>query len=427
MASKTIGKTAWVIAAPDGIISSRCGIGVVVHSFFEAFDELLLQARSLSGNVAIHAIGIALDRSSADRDDEIERRVRLVCGQRGGALHLVSNTKPARYATDVFSSTVYEREIDEWRHCSRRVANHVDEISGQYERTHVILHDTMLLATLAFCKRLSGRSFLWIAHSLGAFFSGSLSAQALEIEREVLSAVAARDDIFFGYIGEQVRQSLIEDYNLPTERLVAITNGIFHKSARFTPVPIDQYIPAHAKVIFAFGRADHQKGFDLLLAAFANVHSRLPDHHLILLAPQGQDESYAEFLKSQLSDVPASRFTIIDRFIENFPQAMLVHDQLDMVVLPSRFEANSIAGLEASAFTRSSVAVIYSDIQCFVDAFRGRPNAICLEELTVTALEKALEKARQERREVDGGAANENSFVRNTAAAIDAFAVHEVD
>jgi GalNAc-alpha-(1->4)-GalNAc-alpha-(1->3)-diNAcBac-PP-undecaprenol alpha-1,4-N-acetyl-D-galactosaminyltransferase len=94
--------------------------------------------------------------------------------------------------------------------------------------------------------------------------------------------------------------------------------------------------------LIAMGRLRPQKGFDLLLAAFAKVRSKYPDWHLTILG-EGSMRSELEALRAQLGlcecvHMPGS--------VKNVNAHLR---QADLFVMPSRFEGFPMALCEAMA------------------------------------------------------------------------------
>jgi GalNAc-alpha-(1->4)-GalNAc-alpha-(1->3)-diNAcBac-PP-undecaprenol alpha-1,4-N-acetyl-D-galactosaminyltransferase len=94
--------------------------------------------------------------------------------------------------------------------------------------------------------------------------------------------------------------------------------------------------------LIAMGRLRPQKGFDLLLKAFAQIQAKYPDWHLTILG-EGTMQAELEELRTQLG--------LIDRVhlpgsVKNVNAYLR---QADLFVLPSRFEGFPMAVCEAMA------------------------------------------------------------------------------
>jgi GalNAc-alpha-(1->4)-GalNAc-alpha-(1->3)-diNAcBac-PP-undecaprenol alpha-1,4-N-acetyl-D-galactosaminyltransferase len=92
----------------------------------------------------------------------------------------------------------------------------------------------------------------------------------------------------------------------------------------------------------AMGRLHPQKGFDLLLAAFAKTRSNYPDWHLTILG-EGQMRAELETLRAQLGLVECVH---LPGSVKNVDAHLR---QADLFVMPSRFEGFPMALCEAMA------------------------------------------------------------------------------
>jgi glycosyltransferase involved in cell wall biosynthesis len=134
--------------------------------------------------------------------------------------------------------------------------------------------------------------------------------------------------------------------------------------------------------IFALGRHVHQKGFDVLLRAMAQV----PDSHDLILAGDGPDRGSLEALAAELG--LADRVVFRGRI-----EAALVRQYMkgaDLFVLPSRHEPFGIVNLEAMASGTPVVATRVGGVPEFVD---HEVNGILVEPGHVEALSDAISDA----------------------------------
>jgi GalNAc-alpha-(1->4)-GalNAc-alpha-(1->3)-diNAcBac-PP-undecaprenol alpha-1,4-N-acetyl-D-galactosaminyltransferase len=94
--------------------------------------------------------------------------------------------------------------------------------------------------------------------------------------------------------------------------------------------------------LMAMGRLHPQKGFDLLLTAFAQIQSKYPDWHLTILG-EGPMRAELEALRVRLG--------LIDRvhFLGSVKNVDAHLRQADLFVMPSRFEGFPMALCEAMA------------------------------------------------------------------------------
>lgn len=87
--------------------------------------------------------------------------------------------------------------------------------------------------------------------------------------------------------------NLLEKNNIknliPSNRIFVIPNGIHRQEFESTPDPeifYQQFLNTRSKTLILFlGRIDPKKGLDLLASAFAKIHHRFPNTHLIVAGP----------------------------------------------------------------------------------------------------------------------------------------------
>ena len=107
-------------------------------------------------------------------------------------------------------------------------------------------------------------------------------------------------------------------------------------------------IKRESKIIVAVGRLAHQKGFDMLIEAFADVRNEL-DARLIIF---GEGE-LRESLMQQVSDLALTDFVSLPGYTNN-PIAEIKH--ADLYVLSSRFEGSPNGLVEAMSVGTPVVA-----------------------------------------------------------------------
>jgi GalNAc-alpha-(1->4)-GalNAc-alpha-(1->3)-diNAcBac-PP-undecaprenol alpha-1,4-N-acetyl-D-galactosaminyltransferase len=110
------------------------------------------------------------------------------------------------------------------------------------------------------------------------------------------------------------------------------TPAIVVEMARLLPTPS----------LIAIGRLNPQKGFDLLIKAFARIQAKYPDWQITILG-EGSMRSELEDLRSQLQLTDRVHLPGLVTNIQDYL------DQADLFVMPSRFEGFPMALCEAMA------------------------------------------------------------------------------
>ena len=158
--------------------------------------------------------------------------------------------------------------------------------------------------------------------------------------------------------GQFVRASIIEDYGLPPQRVIAVGGGV-----NFALPILEQALPQASDrpgpVILFIGKEFQRKGGDLLLQAFAQVRQAYPQARLTLLTegqptlpPSLQPPSPAAFD----ADLLQQGIHLVAPTWDRLAIAAL-YQQADIFVLPSREETWGDVLLEAMAYGLPCVGV----------------------------------------------------------------------
>lgn len=131
--------------------------------------------------------------------------------------------------------------------------------------------------------------------------------------------------------------------SIPNARGYIIPNPIVLPMPSLPPQvePCD-WIPNDRKLLLAVGRLTYQKGFDILIRAFAAVAHRCPDWDLIILG-EGPDRSSLQSL------VEASQLTKRVKMPGRVGNLSEWYERADLFVLSSRYEGFGLVIVEAAA------------------------------------------------------------------------------
>jgi glycosyltransferase involved in cell wall biosynthesis len=139
--------------------------------------------------------------------------------------------------------------------------------------------------------------------------------------------------------------------------VVCLTKGdakLWHKARRvevipnFSIMPVNQLSSCDSKRVIAVGRLEWQKGYDMLLEAWAEVEKRHPDWELNIYG-SGRAEQQ---LRNQLADLGLCSVKLIP-FTPNISEE---YSKSSILVLSSRFEGLSLVLIEALRHALPEVA-----------------------------------------------------------------------
>lgn len=170
-------------------------------------------------------------------------------------------------------------------------------------------------------------------------------SQAAALETGEIDSVAEREGEVYRNaaavftISERLRRSFIEDFRLDPRRVHAVHAGPNLDLSQFSPTPDDR--PPHPPTLLFVGVKFQRKGGDLLLEAFRQVRTEIPEARLRIIGPRSLqlDEPGAECLGFLRKDEPAELARLLDAYRSS-----------DVFCLPTRYEPFGIVFLEAMFF-----------------------------------------------------------------------------
>jgi len=110
-------------------------------------------------------------------------------------------------------------------------------------------------------------------------------------------------------------------------------------------------LPPQSIVCTGIGRLVPQKGFDILIEAFAQIASQVPDLYCLIIG-EGEDK---EKLVGQIRAASLEKRIRLIGY-QDREKAMSILKSSDIFVMPSRYEGTPIALLEAAALARPILA-----------------------------------------------------------------------
>jgi glycosyltransferase involved in cell wall biosynthesis len=110
-------------------------------------------------------------------------------------------------------------------------------------------------------------------------------------------------------------------------------------------------LPPDSIVCVGIGRLVPQKGFDILIEAFAKIASQVPDLHCLILGTGEDREKLTRQIRAAGLETRVRLLGYQDR-----SKAMSILKSGDIFVMPSRYEGTPVALLEAAALARPILA-----------------------------------------------------------------------
>ena len=397
-------EAALVVVSIDGLCSLKCGIGCTVYSFFEAIDEIVAATGHLQNEGwSLHALSPRLDPASDDYAGEVVADVAAACARYRGDLRWF-DVEDGSSLKNVWSLDKVER----WRSMCRGAAAQIRELAAGRERVTVLAHGTMYATLRAHLAAWPNVQIVYMTHTLGRVFldANSANRSAYEDEGFALMRTAPQDKI--GDVGTYYRDVLLTDYGRRDEDLVTFQNAVYVRSRRFADLADARAtgdlgpVPKGKRLVFSWGRCVPQKGFDVVIPAFAEFLSRradAADWHLVLLAPQEVAAAeYVATLHEQLSRLPAGSHTMIERFDPLLPFKILISRSLEMCVFASRFEAGPLTLIEAMTFGHEDARLVWHDIPPMRHLVRDQPKTFGFSPLRPREMADAMLRAADEAR-----------------------------
>lgn len=210
-----------------------------------------------------------------------------------------------------------------------------------------------------------------IEHTYTAGFEASEVAPKKRFRRMLKTAYMLVDQVIA--VSRNQRDWILSHKLAPAKKVIAIPQS--RPCDHLLNLELKQREQGPLK-IGAFGRFHKQKGFDLLIEAMSRVPAHLAD---LKIAGEGPEITHLKLLAADLPNVE-----ICDPF--SAPDAFL--SGVDVVAIPSRWEAFGLVGTEARAAGRPIIAAKIDGLADQLD-----DNGFAHEVYDVSSLVKAIEHA----------------------------------
>lgn len=203
-------------------------------------------------------------------------------------------------------------------------------------------------------------------HALGYLVGASQRAPGLaEISRRYTAAVLRSGRAVFAW-SAWARDSLVNDYALPAERILVIHPGV-------PPLPVALRSPSGRPRLLFVGGDFHRKGGDALLAAFHAGLSRRCD--LVVVTRDAVD--------------PAPGVTVYHDLPPESPELSQLYREADVFVFPTRADASPWAVLEAMA---NGLPIVSTPVGAIPEMVCDGETGLLVPPDSLPALQTAIER-----------------------------------
>ena len=195
-------------------------------------------------------------------------------------------------------------------------------------------------------------------------------------KRHLTSILLARADVVV-CVTEDARRNFTEFLPwFPAEKLAVVPNGIdtlpFAEAAHRRRKRM-AYVPPRADSPFTFaflGRFMPQKGFDILMAAVAELARRGPSSRPFRILAVNADEDYFREFRAEVRRRGLDAFFEFPGFASSVAELLA---EVDAVVMPSRWEAAGLVAMEALV---AGCPLVASDCLGLREVVRGTPALV---------------------------------------------------
>ena len=358
-----------IITSYDGISTYYCGIGTTMQDTIASLNDLVNSEK----------IKISLAYISADPNGEVFNQKRL-----HDSIELVKKTGgyliPLCNGTTGFNEIDMWRSFPQWEYACASLATALNVILKDEDDNILMLHDTPFLLFHKFKQQIFGKKLrcfymprsTGLNHKLG---NEEWRQKRVQLEKEAFQIIQNDPTSSVLAIGRNFAQHLVSDYGLSFTKDDYLINGLyFGRYERFLNQKFDISelnkfginIDSKSKIIFSWGRASIAKGLKELLEAWQEVAELLPDHYMIIQAPNNSGENdYFQLLKKYEKEIP--RTIVIDDFNPEIWQTILRTQNTDIVCIPSTMDPIPHTAIEAKLF---SVGMEYVIIGSNVDGVK---------------------------------------------------------
>lgn len=361
-----------IIASYDGISTYYCGIGTTMQDTIASLNELTNSEK----------IKISLAYVSADPKGDVFNKERYqnsleLAKKTGGNLIPLCNGTIGLNEFDMW------RSFSQWEYACASLATALSMVLKEKDDNVLMLHDTPFLLFHKFKQQIFGKKLrcFYMPRSSGLnhkFGDEEWRQKRIELEKETFRVIENDFQSTVLAIGRNFARHLTNDYDLSFNKNDYLINGLyFGRYKRFLDKKLDIAelnrfginINPDSKIIFSWGRASVAKGLKELLEAWREVVNSLPNHYMIIQAPNNSGEDdYFQLLKQIAEETP--RTVVINDFNPEIWQTVLRIQNTNIVCIPSTMDPIPHTAIEAKLFsTDMNYVIVGSNVDGVKDIY----------------------------------------------------------
>ncbi len=361
-----------VIASYDGISTHYCGVGTTVQDTISTLSDLA-NTKKLKVSLAY----ISTDpRGKVFDQAALEKSMALV-NKTGGKLIPLCNGTAGFTDYDMWQS------FPQWEYACASLATALNILLRDDEKNTVMLHDAPFLPFHKFKRQIFGKKITcyYMPRSSGLnhkFGDSDWRKKRIFLENEAFTAIRSDPNSSVLAIGNNFGRHLTQEYGLTFRSDEYLRNGLYFRNferylnKQFDTSALQKFgikVDPNSKILFSWGRASIAKGFKELLQAWHRAADQLPEHVMLIQAPNNSGEDdYFKLLKSYEKYTP--RTIIVDDFNPEIWQTALRTKNTDIVCIPSTMDPNPHTPIEAKLFSSGmNYAIISSSADGVKDTF----------------------------------------------------------
>lgn len=223
----------------------------------------------------------------------------------------------------------------------------------------------------------------WFIKKIFSHIKLVYTAHNVFYNRKVLTKISLMNSNIVA-VGESVKKNLIDIFGINEKRITTIYNAVQIeevKEENYNQVLKDLKVK-NCKLVGIIGRLSEQKGVDIFLHTIAELHKEMPNLKGIVIGT-GED---AEMLQRLAKELSIEKDIIFLGYQEHITALI---EQLDLVVMPSRWEGFPLTPIEVFAMKKTIVA---SNIEGINEIVKNNNNGILCKKDDVQAFSEAIKK-----------------------------------